>query len=235
VGNTHIFNHYWNDPNTFVTLGSIPATVISEVTNGLKNCEVLVTLNKLIHEYDHLIIFGPVFPHEVVGFSGGNKYFFRTGGKGMYKLEPAIVDGGEVVIYSPRITEVTYRHGKLIEEIGYHCRDYFLKQWERFKHYPRGVVAHSTHVKGLGSYDASTKIETPRITVTLATGISEERCRRINLRYPDPASVRVEDWTGGEDEGIAVIPRAGEKLYRLRAHAEQTHFPANAAGKLECA
>ena len=325
VGDTRIFNHCWDDPNTFVTLGSIPASTISEVTSGLMNCDVTVTLNKLICEYDHIIICGPVFPHEVVGFSGGNKYFFPgiagpeiinfthwlgavitnynvigagytpvravidkaaslipkptwcfalvvdhdgisglyfdkpeeawksaaslsarkhivyvdkpfrrvlsilpelyddlwTGAKGMYKLEPAVADGGEVVIYSPRISEVSYTHGKLIDEIGYHCRDYFLKQWQRFKHYPGGVLAHSTHVKGLGSYDVSTGIETPRISVTLATGISKERCRRINLGYLDPASVKVEEWSAQDSRGIAVIQRAGEKLYRLRDHSAQ--------------
>src|SRR5712691_7384623 len=52
----------------------------------------------------------------------------RTAGKGMYKIEPAVADGGEVVIYSPQLREVSYSHGKLIEEIGYHCRDYSVKQ-----------------------------------------------------------------------------------------------------------
>jgi nickel-dependent lactate racemase len=291
------------------------------------NCEVPITVNKMILEYDHLLICGPVFPHEVVGFSGGNKYFFPglagpeiinfthwlgavitnykiigagytpvravidkaaslipkptscfalvvdndgisglyfgtpeeawksasalsarkhivyvdkpfrrvlsilpdlyddlwTGGKGMYKLEPAVADGGEVVIYSPRISEVSYSHGKLIDKVGYHCRDYFVKQWERFKHYPGGVLAHSTHVKGLGFYDSSNNIEKPRITVTLATNISEERCRRINLGYLDPASIRLQDWTGRESQGIAIIPRAGEKLYRLNDDSSQTN------------
>jgi len=323
VGGTRIFNHRWSDSATFATLGSIPAADISEITNGLMNREVCVSLNKLIFEYDHLIVCGPVFPHEVVGFSGGNKYFFPgiagpeiinfthwlgavitnyevigagytpvravidkaaslipkptwcfalvvdhegtsglyfdtpqeawkaaaalsaqkhivyvdkpfrrvlsvlpelyddlwTGAKGMYKLEPAMADRGEVVIYSPRITEVSYTHGNLIDEVGYHCRDYFLKQWGRFQHYPGGVLAHSTHVKGLGTYDASTGVEMPRITVTLATGISEERCRRVDLGYLDPASVRIEDWQGRESEGVSVIPRAGERLYRVRAAA----------------
>lgn len=320
VGDTRVFNHEWSDPATFTTLGSIPAAEISELTNGWMTADVPVSLNKLIFEYDHLIVCGPVFPHEVVGFSGGNKYFFPgiagpeiinfthwlgavitnyevigagytpvravidkaaalipkptwcfalvvdhegisglyfdtpqeawkaasalsaqkhivyvdkpfrrvlsvlpelyddlwTGAKGMYKLEPAIADGGEVVIYSPRINEVSYTHGKLIDQVGYHCRDYFLKQWDRFKHYPGGVLAHSTHVKGLGTYDAARGVEQPRINVTLATGIPEERCRRINLGYLDPAGVRLEDWSGREDEGIVVIPRAGERLYRVR-------------------
>jgi len=320
VGNSRVFNHHWSDPSTFTTVGHIPANEIATITDGLMSAEVPVTLNRLILDYDHIIICGPVFPHEVVGFSGGNKYFFPgiagpeiinfthwlgavitnykvigagytpvravidraaslvprpascfalvvtheglsglyfgtpqeawkaasalsaqvhiqyvdrpfrrvlsvlpelyddlwTGAKGMYKLEPAIADGGEVVIYSPHISEVSYTHGRLIDDVGYHCRDYFMKQWERFKHYPGGVLAHSTHVKGLGTYDEATGVETPRIKVTLATGISEERCRRINLGYLDPKSINLEEWNGLESEGVAVIPRAGEKLYRLR-------------------
>ena len=65
-------------------------------------------------------------------------------------MEPAVADGGEIVIYAPHISEVSYTHGKIIEEVGYHCRDYFMKQWDRFKNYPGGVLAHSTHVKGSG-------------------------------------------------------------------------------------
>ena len=320
AGEARIFNHRWDDPATFVTLEYISASEISQITNGLLVRDVPVSLNKLILDYDHVIICGPVFPHEVVGFSGGNKYFFPgiggpeiinfthwlgavitsfdvigagytpvravidraarfiprstscfalvvtkegtaglyygtpedawkaaselsskkhivwlekpfrrvlsvlpelyddlwTGAKGMYKLEPAIADGGEVVIYSPHITEVSYTHGKLIDEVGYHCRDYFTKQWDRFKHYPGGVLAHSTHVKGLGVYDVATGIERPRIQVTLATGIPADRCRRINLGYLDPASVNFEDWLGRENEGFALIPRAGETLYRVK-------------------
>ena len=320
VGDTHIFNHHWEDRATFLTLGTIAAAEISRLTHGLMSREVPVTLNRLIVEYDHLIICGPVFPHEVVGFSGGNKYFFPgiggaeiidfthwlgavitnydvigagytpvravidraaslvprptscfalvvtkegtaglffgapedawkaasavsakkhivwldkpfrrvlsvlpelyddlwTGAKGMYKLEPALADGGEIVIYNPAMTEISYTHGKLIDEVGYHCRDYFLKQWHRFKHYPGGVLAHSTHVKGLGVYDEKTGIESPRIQVTLATGISEERCRRVNLGYLNSAVVNLDDWRGRESQGVVLIPRAGETLYRLK-------------------
>ena len=319
-GKSRIFNHHWEDPDTFATLGTIPADGIAQLTEGLLNQEVSVRLNKLVHAYDQLIICGPVFPHEVAGYSGGTKYLFPgiagpeiinmthwfgalvtnfkiigsgytpvravidraasmvktptscfalvvthdgvagiyfgtpqeawkpaaalsaqkhiryvdkpfrrvlsimprlyddvwTAGKGMYKLEPAIADGGEVVIYAPHITEISYTHGALIEEIGYHCRDFITLQWEKFRHYPGGILAHSAHVKGLGTYDPVTGCETPRIQVTLATGISEERCRRANLGYLDPASVRMKDWEGREDEGIHLVPRAGEFLYRVR-------------------
>ena len=80
-----------------------------------------------------------------------------TAAKGMYKMEPAIADGGEVIIYAPHVSEISYTHGRLIDEIGYHCRDYFLAQWDRFKHYPGGILAHSTHVKGLGTFDAASR------------------------------------------------------------------------------
>lgn len=320
TGSNHIFNHSWNDPANFVQIGTLLASEISEITGGLMSQDVPVKLNKLILDYDQLIICGPVFPHEVVGFSGGNKYFFPgiggpeiinfthwlgavmtsyriigtgytpvravidraaalidrpaacfslvvthdgiaglyfgppqeawqaaaalsaqkhivyvnkpfqrvlsimpdiyddlwTAAKGMYKLEPVIADGGEVIIYAPLLTEVSYTHGELIDKIGYHCRDYFLKQWDRFKDFPGGVLAHSTHLKGLGQYDPQTGIETPRIHVTLATGISEERCRRINLGYLDSVKIKVEEWKNREAEGILVVDRAGEMLYRLR-------------------
>jgi nickel-dependent lactate racemase len=303
-----------------MTLGVIPAAEIGELTGGLMVQEVPVRLNRLICDYDQIIICGPVFPHEVVGFSGGAKYFFPgiagpeiinlthwasalitsykiigsgytpiraiidraagmigtpaacfalvvthegvagiyfgspqeawksasalsaqkhilyvnkpykrvlsimprlyddiwTAGKGMYKLEPAIADGGEVVIFAPHITEISYTHGAVLDEIGYHCRDYFLAQWDKFKSYPGGILGHSTHVKGLGTYDALTRTETPRIQVTLATAIPEERCRRVNLGYLDPAGIQREAWEGHEDEGVLVVPRAGEMLYRLR-------------------
>src|SRR5678815_5183740 len=138
-----------------------------------------------------------------------------TGAKGMYKLEPVVADGGEVVIYAPHIREVSFVHGPLIDEIGYHCRDYFVKQWDRFGQYPGGIPAHSTHLKAKGEYDAQTNMETPRIRVTLATGIPEEHCRRINLGYLDPATVHPEDWRARAD--WLVVPRGGEMLYRLRS------------------
>ena len=91
-----------------------------------------------------------------------------TAAKGMYKMDPVVVDGGEVVIYAPHITEVSYSHGKDLDEIGYHCRDYFLKQWDKFGKYPAGCSRIPPTLKGWGSYDAKTGVETPRIKVTLA-------------------------------------------------------------------
>ena len=318
AGERRIFNHRWDDPASFATLGTIPAREIEELTQGRLSQDVNVVLNRLPLEYDHVLVCGPVFPHEVVGFSGGTKYLFPgiagpeiihfthwlgalitnyevigtkatpvravidraarlldrplsllapvvlhdgvaglycgpvdeawseaaalsskrhvvwldepvtralsvmppmyddlwVAGKGMYKLEPAIADGGEVVIYAPHVREVSHTHGRVIEEVGYHCKDYFLKQWDRFKHVPGGILAHSTHVKGQGRFDPASGVETPRIRVTLATGIPHELCRKINLGYLDPATVDADAWA--REPGTLVVPRAGEMLYRVK-------------------
>ena len=131
----------------------------------------------------------------------------------MYKLEPVVADGGELIIYAPHIHEISVVHGRLIREIGYHCRDYFLKQWDRFKDHPWGILAHSTHVRGVGTYEDG--VEKCRVQVTLATSIPESICHEINLGYRDPASINPADFANREDEGILYVPKAGEMLYRL--------------------
>ncbi len=136
-----------------------------------------------------------------------------VGGKCMYKLEPVVADGGELIIYAPHIREISATHGALIRRIGYHTRDYFLEQWDRFKNEPWGILAHSTHVRGIGTYEGG--VERPRIRVTLATQIPEDVCRAVNLGYRDPSSIRVADYQGREEEGILYVARAGEMLYRL--------------------
>jgi hypothetical protein len=103
-----------------------------------------------------------------------------------------------------------------LDEVGYHCRDFFLKQWDQYKHFPWGVLAHSTHLCGVGKFDQETKSEMNRIKVTLATGIPEERCNRLGLGYLNPSTIILNDWLNKEDEGILVVPRAGEMLYRLK-------------------
>jgi hypothetical protein len=98
--------------------------------------------------------------------------------------------------------------------VGYHCRDYFLKQWDRFEHYPWAILAHSTHVKGAGTFEHG--VETPRVNVILATGIPKERCERINLGYCDPGTIDPAEFQGKEGEGVLHVPKAGEMLYRLK-------------------
>jgi hypothetical protein len=133
----------------------------------------------------------------------------------MYKTEPVVADGGEVIIYAPHITEVSYTHGALIDAVGYHVRDYFLGQWQRFRETPGMILAHSTHVRGAGTYEVASGVESPRIRVTLATSIPQERCERINLGYRDYHTLEPQAWAGREDDGLLLVEHAGEMLYRL--------------------
>ena len=317
-GDVGIFNHDWKNPEALTRVGAFTEDDIAELSGGLLRRGAEVTLNRRVLEYDLVCIVGPVFPHEVVGFSGGNKYFYPgvagedilnlfhwlgalitnyaingtkhtpvravvdraaamipvkkrcfcltqvkkdtkaiffgtpeeawdraadlsakihivykdrpfksvlamappmydeiwVAGKCMYKLEPVIADGGELIIYGKHIHEVSVTHGKLIARIGYHVRDYFVKQMDRFADIPGGILAHSTHVRGMGTYEDG--IEKPRVTVTLATSIPEAECRAINLNYRDPDSINPDDWRDREDEGFLLVPDAGEILYRLK-------------------
>lgn len=318
-----LLNHAWDDPNTLLDIGVITQDQVKDLAGDVWHPslggDVPVRINRLVMEYDHVIILGPTFPHEVAGFSGGAKYLFPgisgpeminvthwlgalitilniigvketpvrkmihaaaacvptpitligltvvkdglagmfigdlinawhaaadcssehhmvwvdqpyqrvlsftppmydelwTGAKAMYKMEPAIADGGEVIVFAPHMDTVSHVHGKYIYEAGYHVRDYFLKQWDKFGHIPLGVLAHSTHLKGFGWYENG--VETPRIQVTLASKVSPEDCAKLNLGYLDPTTINVAEWQGREDEGILYVPKAGEMLYRLKS------------------
>jgi nickel-dependent lactate racemase len=156
------------------------------------------------HPYESVLAMAPAMYDDI-----------WVAGKCMYKLEPVVADGGELIIYAPHVREVSVVHGDLIKRIGYHTRDYFLAQLERFTDIPGGILAHSTHVRGIGTYEDG--VEKCRVQVTLATGIPEDECLAINLGYRDPASIDVEEWRDREDEGRLLVERAGEVLYRLKA------------------
>jgi nickel-dependent lactate racemase len=313
-------NHEWWDPAMLKSVGVISGEELAELSGGRLSEPVEVRLNRAVVDSDVTLVVGPVFPHEVVGFSGGNKYLFPgvagqevidvshwlgalitsaeiigtrgitpvralinraaakvpselrcfslvvesgttnlhaiayggtedawaaaaditaqvdvqyldapvkrvlslvsrrydeiwTAAKGMYKVERVVADGGQVVLYAPHVTEVSRTHGEAINAVGYHCRDYFVKQWDRYKDLPWGVLAHSTHLRGAGTYDA-TEGERCRIEVTLATGIDAETTRGLALSYLDPASIDIDEWE--RDPETLVVHDAGEILYRLR-------------------
>jgi hypothetical protein len=44
----------------------------------------------------------------------------------------------------------------------------------------------------------------------------------LGLDYLDPASIDFEEWKGREQEGIVLLPRAGETLYRLKKTGSDT-------------
>lgn len=319
-GHVGILNHAWNSEDALTSIGILTSDQIQEIAGtawhpSLQG-DVDVRINRLALDYDHILILGPSFPHEVVGISGGAKYLFPgisgpeminkthwlgalittmniignkytpvrnmihaaaafvptpltlialvveqgelsgifigdhitafeaaadlsrqrhivwvdqpyqrvlswaqsrydelwTGAKAMYKLEPVVADGGELIIYAPHLDTISFVHGQYIYEAGYHVIDYFLKQWDKYKHIPSGVLAHSTHVKGIGTFENG--VEQPRIQVALASKIPPEDCARLNLGYYDPASISLEEWQNGH-QGWLFVPKAGETLYRI--------------------
>ncbi len=316
---SRFLNHRWDIADEMERVGYISSQDMARLSGGLLAEAVPIDINRNIFNYDLLIILGPVFPHEVVGFSGGAKYLFPgisggeflhafhwlgalitcpgiignkdtavrelinqamqyitvpvrclamvvksqqelyglyggtyqeawsqaadlsaevhvvwkdrpyqtvfgvcppmydeiwTGGKVMYKLEQVVADGGTLIIYAPHITQVSRTWGPFIERIGYHVRDYFLANPKRFEGIPRGVLAHSTHVRGIGRMENG--VEKPRINILLASAISPEKCKQISLGYLNPAEINPEDYKNREDEGILFVAKAGEIVHRLR-------------------
>ncbi len=317
-----ILNHDWQKDDTFVSIGKLPQAQIKEIAGERWHYtlggDVDVIINKAVLEADQVLILGPTFPHEVVGFSGGAKYLFPgisgadminvthwlgalagvrgtigikdtpvremihaatehlktpltlmaltvvdaglagvfigdhisawqkaadysakrhinwvdkpfkqvlswapamydelwTAGKAMYKLEPALAKNGELIIYAPHLNEVSFVHGKYIKKIGYHVLDYFLKQWDDFKDFPLGVLAHSTHVRGDGEFIDG--IEYPRAKVTLCSQIPKADTEALGFGYLDPNKINLDDYKNKEDEGVLFVPKAGEMLYKVK-------------------
>ena len=312
-------NHRWDLDETMTRIGWIESEEIEHLSGGRLKERVPVDINRAIFDYDLIVICGPVFPHEVVGYSGGAKYLFPgisggeflhafhwlgavvtcagtigikhtpvrevinramdlidtevcclsmvvktqselyglyggdykdawsaaadlseqvhvvekkrayptvfgvcppmydeiwTGGKVMYKLEQVVADGGKLIIYAPHITEVSRTWGADIERIGYHVVDFFLEQPGKFSDIPRGVLAHSTHVRGTGVMKDG--IEKPRIEVVIASQIPPETCAKINLGYLDPDSINPDEFRNREAEGVLFVEKAGEILHRVK-------------------
>src|SRR3954454_13159664 len=69
-------NHEWWDPAMLTSVGVIGADELAALSDGRLTDPVEVRLNRAVVDSDVTLVIGPVFPHEVVGFSGGNKYLF---------------------------------------------------------------------------------------------------------------------------------------------------------------
>ena len=316
AGRVQVFNH--SAPGEeLAEFGLLPHAEIAELSGGRIGADIPVTVNRRLLDYDAAVVLGPVFPHEVVGMSGGWKYFFPgisgphiinhthwlgallgvrdvigrsmtpvrriveragelvaarlpvycfslvlekkglqglcfgdpvashrqaaqlsreinivwtprryhrivaecptkydelwTGGKLAYKTQEIVEEGGEIVFYAPHIHRVAPQHPQ-VEEIGYHCLDYFLGQWERFKNLELSSLAHSSHVAGPGRYENG--VETLWARRIVASSISPERCRALNLGYLDPSAISFAAHKPYGDSGETLwIPQAGEQLY----------------------
>lgn len=136
-----------------------------------------------------------------------------VGGKAMYKLEPIIADGGEIIIYGPQIRSFSFVHEEAITRVGYHVVEYFTGQWDRFEGESKLILAHSTNVRGQGIFRSGK--EKPRVRVTLATSIPENMCTKVNLGYRDFRTIDIETWRSKNTDDSLVVDNAGQNLYRL--------------------
>jgi nickel-dependent lactate racemase len=75
-GQSSFFCHRWDEPSTFQRIGELTEEEVAAISGGLLQERVQIDINRAIFDYDLVIILGLVFPHEVVGFSGGAKYLF---------------------------------------------------------------------------------------------------------------------------------------------------------------
>ena len=71
-----VLNHEWGTRRRSPTSAPSRRARIAELSEGRLRVDVRVLLNRAVVEHDVALVVGPVLPHEVVGFSGGNKYFF---------------------------------------------------------------------------------------------------------------------------------------------------------------
>jgi nickel-dependent lactate racemase len=320
---TRILNHRWDHPSTFHRLGRIEAKTMRELSGGALREGLEIAINRRILDYDRLLVLGPVYPHEIAGFSGMGKYLFPgvcgpdfidashwlgalrgnlrtigvrdtparaliekaaglvpvpvvylnlvvaggrlaglfigedrpawekavelssrlnirylrrplrsvlsmpspiyddfwTGAKAFYKLEPIVADGGELIVYAPKMTRLSKTHDPLLRRIGFHVCQYYQANMGRFAGIRKAVLAYSSLVKGTGDYRDGR--ETTRVRVVLSTGIPERVCRELNLDWRDPRELDPRQWEGREAEGLGLVREAGEVLYRVAGGGEE--------------
>ena len=327
-----LVNHEWKEPNCLRQVGVFTREDMLRISDGRFDLQAIgfpegfpIEVNYRIPEADAVVIIGPVLNHEVVGKSGGNKYFFPgtsgprgtqfthwlgacitlpkiigieqtpvrkaidfmaskitkplkrcfclvldgndlahltygtpeeahreaaplidryqtvfveqpykkvvsllskkypelwTGGKGSYKVQGVVADGGELIIYAPHLDTISASWGEMIERVGYHTMPYIQAHLASYlkDNIPLGVLAHSTHVMGTGSFIDG--VEKPRIRVSLASQLSRETCDKINLNYLDFKSLDLDQMRADPD--TLVVENSGEILYLLKSDLDNS-------------
>jgi len=142
-----------------------------------------------------------------------------VGGKASYKLGSIIEEGGELIIYAPHLNALSTTHGHLIEKYGYAPLE-TVREMVAYSDELRAnlcIAAHLAHVSYGSSRNAEGHI-IPRYRITLASAVSAEVCRRVNLGYLDPRNFRREDYES--EPNTFVVENAGRDLYLVNQPAE---------------
>jgi nickel-dependent lactate racemase len=140
-----------------------------------------------------------------------------VGGKASYKLGSVIEEGGELIIYAPHLNQLSATHGRLIEKYGYAPLEQVreMVEWSDELRANLCVAAHLAHVSYGSSRNAEGKIS-PRYRITLASAVSEEACRRVNLGFLDYHTFQRKRYEADPD--TLVVEEAGRDLYLVQPH-----------------
>jgi hypothetical protein len=159
-----------------------------------------------------------------------------VGGKASYKLGAIIEEGGELIIYAPHLTKLSETHGALIEKYGYapleSVRDMLGVSQELRENLC--IAAHLAHVAYAGRLDQDGKV-VPRYKITMASGLDEETCRRVNLGYRDYRTFDYEVMRSDAD--TLIVANAGRDLYQVSydiSHAAAQRKSPNVAPLRRC-
>ena len=136
-----------------------------------------------------------------------------VGGKASYKLGAVVDDGGELVIFAPHLNKLSETHGALIEKYGYapleSVRDMLGVSQELRENLC--IAAHLAHVAYAGRIDSDGNI-VPRYRITMASGLDEQTCKRVNLGYLD---YRTFDYATTDPDTL-IVENAGRDLYKVK-------------------
>ena len=135
-----------------------------------------------------------------------------VGGKASYKLGAIVEDGGELIIFAPHLTKLSETHGTLIEKYGYAPLEVVRDMLGVSKELRENlcIAAHLAHVAYAGRIDEDGKV-VPRYRITMATGIDEQTCKRVNLGYLDYGTFDYET----TDPDTLIVNDAGRDLYKV--------------------
>ncbi len=202
----------------------VPANVISFTSVSTRNSDGLQTHALFAGELNESLRRAAAVSAQVHIKYTGRKYSrvvalldehydeLWVGGKASYKLGSIIEDGGELIIYAPHLNTLSTTHGKLIEKYGYAPLE-TVREMVAFSDELRAnlcVAAHLAHVS-YGSFRNAEGVITPRYRITLASGVSEETCQRVNLDFLDYRTFRRENYETAPN--TLVVENAGRDLY----------------------
>lgn len=145
-----IHRHDWR--GGVKTIGAVSADFVREVSGGLADWEIPVSLNRMLldEKWDLIVNIGHIVPHEVLGFANHNKnYFIGLGGKPMICASHMMAACCGIENNLGRlITPLRACYNKAQEECLAHLPDFFFQVVMAYNE--EGVLEHTGVFAGDG-------------------------------------------------------------------------------------